>query len=275
MSSVRVHCNSGISALSAFSTGYGAAVALDLQMVVDATEGKPPEDPAIARTLEFLSERFQTDNMVNVRVVEEIPQGIGLKSSSALTLCVVESFLRIKAIDIPTESKLSLSAEASLSNGTSITGAFDDAAASALGGLCITDNTGMRIISRRQIEENPVLIVHSPARRKTSSLKDMDFSSLRKIYDDMFEMLGEGRWIETACLNGFVLGSLLGIDHRAVGEMFLQGAEYSSQCGKGPAVFGIFRDKDLAARASMHFSSEGYATILTRFTNSPMVVELD
>ena len=63
---------------------------------------------------------------------------------------------------LPDLDVLNLSVEASKKSNVTITGAFDDAAASLLGGLVVTDNTNNELLSRNVIDNDLSILIHVP-----------------------------------------------------------------------------------------------------------------
>jgi shikimate kinase len=63
---------------------------------------------------------------------------------------------------------LRLNAEISLQSRISYTGAFDDASASLLGGIVITDNKEMRILRRKEINQEVLILIPDHPKKKVN-----------------------------------------------------------------------------------------------------------
>ncbi len=275
MNGVSVSCRGGISAISAFATGRGASAGIDLPLTVHMEEGRRYSHPEVLPTLDFLDSKFGRGTDFHVEIDSWIPSSMGLKSSSAFTLGLVLSYTLLNGIELEDIELLRTAAEASIRNGTSITGALDDLCASYYGGLCLTDNRNGKILMRKDLPEYPLLIMFSDQKIRTGNLKNMDFSSLSRITEGMEGMVMAGRTFETMCLNGFLYGSILGIDSRMVGRLYEENAMYAGQSGKGPSLFAVFRTFEDAELAREEIRMPGYNGIVTRFSNEKAVVEID
>lgn len=247
MDGIRIRCNGGVSALSAFFTGFGASIALDMPMEITVTRSEriQHEGPgAISRTLELLEEKFSIGDSYSISVKSSIPRGKGLKSSSALTLSIVAGYLDLNGISMDEKEMLDLSAGISIANGTSSTGAYDDLSSSFYGGMCLTDNMGRKLISRKEVDESPVLIAYDRSRRSSFSVDLREMGRFTKHANRIRDLIEEGRYREAMMLNGNLLGYVYGQNSSLVRFLLSSGALYSAQCGKGPAVFAIFENEE-------------------------------
>lgn len=275
MNDVTVTCRGGISVISAFATGIGSASGIDLPLSVHMERGQNDEKPEVLPTLYFLDEKFGKGTDFHVEIDSFIPSAMGLKSSSAFTLGIVLSYLELNRIVIREPEIIKVAAEASIRNGTSLTGAADDLCCSYYGGLCLADNRNMKILMHREMEELPILLLFSEGKRNTGKLKNIDFSPLEDVTKSMVGMVKAGKILETICLNGFLYGTILGIDTEMIGKLYEVGATFAGQSGKGPAVFGIFRTPEEAELAREELRGTNYAGIVTRFSNRKAVIEHD
>lgn len=275
MNQISVTCRGGISVLSAFSTGIGASAGIDLPMTIHMERGESTDRPEVLPTLEFLNERTGMGLDFHVDIDSWIPSSMGLKSSSAFTLGIVIAYSRLNSIDLDEIEMIRLASWASISNGTSITGAMDDLCSSYYGGVCMTDNALERILFRKEIEEYPVLVLFSGRKIKTGNLKNIDFASFSRLSSGMADMIRSGHIFETMCLNGFLYGSLLGTDSEMIGSLYESGAIYAGQSGKGPALFSVYNTLEDAELAREELKMPGYTGIVTKFSNQGAVVEHD
>lgn len=253
MDKVRVNSNGGVSALSAFFTGVGSAVALDLPLemtVAYAEEWYKPATGVVADTLDALRDRFAIKEHFRVSVSKAIPRGKGLKSSSALTLSIVLGFLRLNGINIPETEMLNLAAELSILNGTSSTGAYDDLCSSYYGGICLTDNRKREVLFRGSVEQKPVIIAFNMGRRSSSSVDLQEMEKYSKHAEEIESLIRGKKYYEAMTLNGNLMGYVYGQNSDIIKYFLHSGARFSAQCGKGPAIFAIFDTEGEMAEAA-------------------------
>lgn len=267
---IEVTVNGGLSVMSAFFNGKGAAVAIDLPMVTTvARTGKPDLNPVVSKTLEFMDRRYRTGKGYSVSIKSMIPMENGMKSSSAMTLSIIYAIDRINELHMEEEDLLRSAAEASIYNGTSVTGALDDICACYFGGFCHTDNTAMEIIERREVDNDPVLIAYSLNGRKSGDVDISSFALYRKRSAEIERHIQKGDIYGAMVYNGTIISAVNGTHMDKVSYFLKHGATHSSQNGKGPAVFAIFADLDEMEEAYRDFTdlSKGWGIIKSCFSN--------
>ncbi len=267
---IEVTVNGGLSVMSAFFNGKGAAVAIDLPMVTTvARTGKPDLNPVVSKTLEFMDRRYRTGKGYSVSIKSMIPMENGMKSSSAMTLSIIYAIDRINELHMEEEDLLRSAAEASIYNGTSVTGALDDICACYFGGFCHTDNTAMEIIERREVDNDPVLIAYSLNGRKSGDVDISSFALYRKRSAEIERHIQKGDIYGAMVYNGTIISAVNGTHMDKVSYFLKHGATHSSQNGKGPAVFAIFADLDEMEEAYRGFTdlSKGWGIIKSCFSN--------
>lgn len=271
---IEVTVNGGLSVLSAFFNGKGAAVAIDLPMVTtvsrseNSSAGRPVE-----KTIEFMDRRYGTGMGYSVATRSMIPMENGLKSSSALTLSIIYGICRINDLQIEDDELLKTAAEASIYNGTSITGALDDLCACYFGGFCHTDNAAMEILERREVDNDPLLVAYSLNGRKSIDVDLSRFAIYRKRSEETERHLRRGDIYGAMVYNGTVISAINGGDLEKVSFFLRHGATHSSQSGKGPAVFAIFADLDELENTYVEFQkiNDGWGIIKSSITNHGLV----
>ncbi len=136
--------------INALATGYGCAFGLDLRLRVrvdfEVDDNVIIEDGIERKSvvLDTVLNHFGLNAVVEVR--SEIPKGSGLGSSSAFLNALLLAIYKHLSKPLNAEDILRLNAKLSLKCGISYTGAFDDASASLLGGIVLTNNVNMQIL---------------------------------------------------------------------------------------------------------------------------------
>ncbi|KAA8922742.1 shikimate kinase [Thermoplasma sp.] len=258
MKYARSRTHGGISIISAFIDGIGGAFSTDVPMTVTVREGTCSQEKKIS---EDLRRYLSISTCFRFTVESRIPSGYGLKSSSAYILALAKAMVVYSGKDLDDMSILTASAEVSKMSGFSVTGALDDLCQAMYGGYCLTDNRKMRILRHGRLPELPVLVCADGERRSSGTLTvDGHYrNAIRRVEDLAFS----GRIFDAAVANGLIYGSMFGMDLGLMNRMMKAGALYSSQSGKGPAIFGIFPDRNSALKAR---SDIGFG-IVTKINN--------
>ncbi|MCL4344798.1 MAG: shikimate kinase [Candidatus Thermoplasmatota archaeon] len=270
---VRVTTNSGISVVSGFVNGKGAAVSLDLGMVISLRESESTgNDKNVNMILDNLKERYGGIKDLSVRVLRRLPSSQGLKSSSAIAGGIMLGYAALNGIDLTDEQILRDGSELSRELKMSATGATDDLASSVIGGLCITDNYKGRMIKRQGVEEKPVIILTTNRKRESFRFGNNDFSFLRRAYDDMWERVNRFNYEYTAIINGNYMGTLSGssLDYEKLRDLNFSHAGVN---GKGPSVFLIYRNGNDRSKDISVLKGRNIKFISTRLTNRGAGVE--
>ena len=138
--------------VNALATNYGSAFALDLVTNVklrfenDLKEnivyenGKKVKNQIVDRLLTAIKKK------AIVEIESKIPRQSGLGSSSAFMNALILAIFKELNEELNAHTILTMNARISLEMGISYTGAFDDASASLLGGIVVTNNSKMKIL---------------------------------------------------------------------------------------------------------------------------------
>lgn len=255
--------------LNALATSTGSAFALDIE--TDATvelddsgeirgeiAGVPDADTDLIETcVELVVDRFGDGEGGRVRTESEVPMAAGLKSSSAAANATVLATL--DALDVPVagadgdrqrdaagesdgapidrESACRLGVQAARDAGVTVTGAFDDATASMLGGVTVTNNAEDTLISCEQFDYDA--LVWTPPERAFSA--DADVERCRRIAplaDLVAELAQDGRYGRAMTVNGLAYSAALGFPTDPAVEA-MPDVEGVSLSGTGPSVVAI------------------------------------
>lgn len=237
--------------VNAIATGRGAAFALALRATASAelrSEGvgarasvPPGVDPTLVMSAaRRVLERSGKEGGLDVAIDSEIPISRGLKSSSAVANAVVEASARALDLRLDAQEILDISVDSGFDAGVTITGAFDDASASLLGGICLTDNRARRIVALDRLPEDLVSVVWIPKRTiSKSSLSGVDFSSIRPLVEEAFHLALRGDYFRAMELNSRAYGPLLGVDETPAVRARAAGAVAAGITGAGPAIVAL------------------------------------
>ena len=242
-----VRLNGGLSVISAFYNGIGSAVALDLPMTVEVTGSSSPHDEkkhdAAYGILRFYRKSLGIDRSFGIRVESEIPQGYGLKSSSALAFGILEALSHEAGVEMDPYEKCALAARASIDAGISRTGSYDDILASCFGGVSLADNARFTEIFHSDVRTVGIVLAYRDGKARYSSRVDIEPGSIEdEIVERMMKIVKEGDFISAAAMNGRIMERFYPAD-RDICDAFAASGSYAwGQSGKGPAVFGAFSD---------------------------------
>ncbi|MCD6492769.1 MAG: shikimate kinase [Archaeoglobaceae archaeon] len=138
--------------VNALATNYGSAFALDLVTNVKLRfendlkenivyeDGKKVKNQIVDRLLTAIKKK------AIVEIESKIPRQSGLGSSSAFMNALILAIFKELNEELNAHTILTMNARISLEMGISYTGAFDDASASLLGGIVVTNNSKMKIL---------------------------------------------------------------------------------------------------------------------------------
>ncbi|MFQ3319249.1 MAG: shikimate kinase [Natronomonas sp.] len=208
--------------LNALANGYGSAFAIDAYteatVELDATgdvdgtiaEAADADTRLIERCVELVTERFGDGEGGHVRTESEVPMASGLKSSSAAANATVLATLDALGAEseIDREDACRFGVEAARDVGVTVTGAFDDASASMLGGVTVTDNTEDELLRRDEPDWD--VLVYTPDEQAFSA--DADVSRCERIApmaDVVYDLAMDGNYEQAMCVNGFAFCAAL------------------------------------------------------------------
>ena len=149
---VKAKAYSAGTVLNALALGYGCAFALDLSLKVKVSFEDDLKECILIesgveksnRVLNAVMNKFGLKAVVEVS--SDIPRGSGLGSSSAFLNALLLAVFKHLNKRLLAHEILVTNAKMSLDVGISYTGAFDDASASLLGGIALTDNKAMVLL---------------------------------------------------------------------------------------------------------------------------------
>jgi shikimate kinase len=269
--------------LNALATGQGSAFAIDVEttatvdLAADADTvageiaGAPDADTRlIERCVTRVVDRFGDGEGGTVTTDSEVPMAAGLKSSSAAANATVLATLDALDVSVGSEGAITredacrLGVRAAREVGVTATGAFDDAGASMLGGVVVTDNDEDALLRREAVEWD--VLVWTPPERAYSA--DADVERCRRIAPVaafVAETALNGRFAEAMTVNGFAFAAALGFSAEPLLEA-LPEARGVSLSGTGPSVTAI-GEADALADVEARWAERAGRTWLTRTQN--------
>ena len=242
------------SLLHAAGTGYGASLSLDLPVIVKALD-RPSKrelnDPSnlLSAVVDTwvenelpLPDGLEKDD-IHWAVASKIPQSRGLKSSAAISVAAVKALCEATQTSLDDADIVSLSSQAQIASGVSITGSIDDSWACLTKGWKLIDANAEDISSGVIMEGaglNPddwiVLIAAREPRKSRPQLED--FAPMFNEFEKALIALQQGELLNCLTINGRAMCAVTNdIQGRKIAnDAFINGARSSGLSGSGPAV---------------------------------------
>lgn len=237
--------------LNALATGRGAAFAIDRYVsatvelggsdVTGSVVGEPDADTRLVeRCVELVCETYgDGERGGHVETESEISMAAGLKSSSAAANATVLATLDALggAEEVSREDAALLGVRAARDVGVTVTGAYDDASASMLGGLTVTDNERDALLAR----DDPAwdVLVWTPDEQAFSA--DADAARCARIAplaEHVEELALAGRYGLAMTINGFAFCGALGFSSDPLVEA-MPAVDGVSLSGTGPSYVAV------------------------------------
>jgi shikimate kinase len=266
-----------LTVVNAIPTGHGAAIGLDLETraSVDLTRepgpvevaiaGESDADPSLAQAcLRVVGRAHDVELSGTVETTSDIPIARGLKSSSAAANAIVLATLDALDVQPTPEHVLELSLAGAREAGVTVTGALDDAAASLLGGLVVTDNTRDEIRRRKRLDASrPVLLLVPEHRQRTSDAGDLDDAA--PVAEEAHDLLADDDWHAALTVNGLGVAAALGAPLDPAYRALAAGARAAGLTGTGPATGAVCTEATTnAVRSAWQPYQAGIITAQTR-----------
>ena len=242
------------SLLHAAGTGYGASLSLDLPVIVKALD-RPSKrelndsDNLLSAVVDTwvenelpLPDGLEKDD-IHWAVASKIPQSRGLKSSAATSVAAVKALCEATQTSLDDADIVSLSSQAQIASGVSITGSIDDSWACLTKGWKLIDANAEDISSGVIMEGaglNPddwiVLIAARESRKFRPRLED--FAPMFNEFEKALIALQQGELLNCLTINGRAMCAVTNdIQGRKIAnDAFINGARSSGLSGSGPAV---------------------------------------
>lgn len=239
--------NGAATILNAVANWKGSAFGIELKTTAEVElnrsgciKGDVPgmDTRLIERCAQLVLERFGCKYGATVRTQSEIPVAGGLKSSSTAANAVVLATLDALDEDLDRIEAAKIGVQAAREAGVTITGALDDALASMLGGVVVTDNREMALLKHEKLCGDVMLLV--PDKKLFSRDTNVERSRLiAPLADVVFELAMRGDWGRAMSLNGFAYCGALGLPVEPLLLALQAGVQGVSLSGTGPAYAAL------------------------------------
>ena len=267
--------------LNALATGRGSAFAVDAETraTVDLgageTTGEVADDPdadttLVERCLDLTTARYGDGEGGHVRTESEVPTAAGLKSSSAAANATVLATLDALGVPVADDpgrpsdegavtrvEACRLGVAAARDAGVTVTGAFDDASASMLGGVTVTDNDEDALLARDEADWD--VLVWTPPDRAYSANADVErCAAVAPVARLVEELALDGRYEAAMTVNGLAFSPAPAVEA-------MDAAAGVSLSGTGPSVVAV--GGDLEAVRTRWDEREGTTWLTTTRTD--------
>ncbi len=265
--------------LNALATGTGSAFAIDAYTTAtvdlgpeDGIEGEiagaPDADTRlIERCVERVVDRFGDGQGGTVRTESEVPMASGLKSSSAAANATVLATLSALGASeaIEREDACRIGVQAARDAGVTVTGAFDDASASMLGGVTVTDNTEDELLARE--ERDWAVLVWTPPERSFSADADVDrCKQVAPMAELVADRALDGDFARAMTVNGLAYCAALDFPTEPIVEA-MPLVEGVSLSGTGPSFTAVGAHSDLETVRDIWTERDGNTWLTTTQTD--------
>ena len=237
--------------LNALATGVGSAFAIDAETratveldgsdgVTGEIDGAPDADTRlIERCVELVVAEYGDGEGGHVRTESDLPMAAGLKSSSAAANATVLATLSALDVEdaLDRADACRLGVQAARDAGVTATGAFDDASASMLGGVTVTDNSTDDLLSREQVDWD--VLVWTPPEQAFSADADVDrCKQVAPMAHLVADLALDGRYGEAMTVNGLAFSAALDFPTDPAVEA-MPHVDGVSLSGTGPSVVAV------------------------------------
>jgi shikimate kinase len=241
--------------VNAIALGKGAAFGVDLwtKAEVRLTDepnvitGEITSDPAestvlIEKTVSRVFQHFSVEKRfgAEVKTWSNIPAARGLKSSSVAANAVALATVAALGETLDDLTVVKLGVDAAFDAKVTVTGAFDDACASYLGGAVVTDNLERKLLKRVTLPNDLTVLFHVPSRKAYTVDSDVNrLRTVKPLVEIAYNEALKGNFWVALSLNGVIYSSALGYDASVASDALAAGALAAGLCGKGPAVTAV------------------------------------
>ncbi|MHC1574351.1 MAG: shikimate kinase [Candidatus Methanogasteraceae archaeon] len=219
----------------------------------------------ITRCVSLVLDRFgcRYDGVVTTR--SEIPIARGLKSSSAAANAATLATLNAIGETLPPIEVVRMGVRAALDSSVTITGAFDDACASMLGGVVVTDNRNCDLVDRVELESD--VLIYLPEQEAFTA--DADIARCRAfapLSEVSYQLALAHDFKNAMTLNGLLYCTALGFDTDVMMHALELGVTGVSLSGTGSAYTAL-PEPDQINELKSCWGTMGGSVIQTKIVN--------
>lgn len=276
-----------ISFLNAIPQGIGCAAAVSLPVVADLQYDTAPPNtrptlevvggeasPLLQWTLDktYESVLMKPSYKFRVGVRSSIPESKGLKSSSAVSVALARGIRRVLGQPPSANDVAVISAKASLAAGVSVTGAFDDALACAMGGVVVADvRAYWQMLSTELPAGLQALLWVPEVKRPDIASKGSELRVPDPNAKEAVRLALRGEFLKAMKFNSLVVERALGYDYAKLREAAMaKGAEAAGVSGNGPAMAFVV-PRELAPQVASVLPWQGAKVFTTEFVRPGVV----
>jgi shikimate kinase len=243
---VRSTVHGAISIVNAIATGYGSALGISLKVRVEVELRKgngilfqPEGGTPLLRNIinRSLPKEITKNNLLVIKVDSQIPAGMGLKSSSAVSSATALACTALIGNELDDKIILNLAVRASLDAGVTITGAYDDSTACYFGGIVVTNNYEYELIQREEAPADLYAVVFLPNNNRYGNIRNLYLFS--DLFMDAFNLAKTRQYWKAMKLNGLLTASALSGDYKPILTALQRGALSASISGNGPSIAAV------------------------------------
>ncbi|MEM2907524.1 MAG: shikimate kinase, partial [Candidatus Odinarchaeota archaeon] len=262
-----------ITVINAIAAGLGSAIGIDLwtraeveilteEKYISNISGYEEADTSlIENCVRKVFEKFNIKGCgAKITTYSNIPIGKGLKSSSAAANAVTLATVKALNLNLSDIEIIKIGVEAAIQSKVTITGAFDDAAASYFGGLVLTDNTKYQIIFRKPFTKNVKAVLLIPEQKtSTRTVESINKTKLiGKLIPHIADLVRKDMVEDAMSFNGFLYGACYNTPTEALFKAFEAGATGVSVSGTGPTIAALIDEEkvNLLKKAWSGFKGE-------------------
>jgi len=243
-------CGGALSVVNAIATGFGSAFGIGLSteattvlhkneefsMNINGSDADTGYLKAIFDEMKHAyPSELSTYYGISVTTVSNIPQSMGLKSSSAAANAILIGIFN--ALDLPIDERIiaKIGAKAAIKAKVSITGAYDDALACLMGGIVFTDNKRMVLLKHDYLPALNAVIVIPDYTIPTCSFPRDKFLLTSDKSKEIFLKAMNGDVFTAMYENGKLVADALEASTKIQDDALLHGAVAAGISGTGPA----------------------------------------
>lgn len=270
--------HSAISVVNAIPAGRGVTIAIAIPCTVRASLIKrknnerkikvasKTSDPhaLVEKSVEYallhLRANIPKSGQLRIQINSKIPTAVGLKSSSAVSVATTKAVFGLFSKDSDWRSILKSSCAASKDSKASVTGAYDDASASLLGGLAFTDNYKFKLVKHSKVPKKlgSKIAILVPKKRKmfTSNVDASSFEKYRVESLHAFDLAMNGDFASAMLLNSIIQCATLRYPMGPISSALGEGASAAGITGKGPAVAALCQHSKIVQKVERKWLEE-------------------